>query len=284
VRRLATLLLLVVACQRDGGSPTPQPKPAATAAPARLVSLTPSATEIVAALGATSQLVGVDDYSTYPPEVTKLPKVGSFLSPNLEAIVRLRPTLVVVDDVHQAASGALQDAGLATVECPIHDLPDVKRGLVTVGERIGKRGDADAVVARIDAALDEARRRPTGKRPRVLAIIDREAGGLSNLVAAGPGSWVDELLAVVGGANVLGAAGVRYPKIAVEEVLKSKPDVILDLSYAARAGIEPWSSVDVPAVRDKRVRAMAEPFLIAPSPRVKEAIDALTAAIAPPSP
>ena len=78
-----------------------------------------------------------------------------------------------------------------------------------------------------------SRSRPA-KRPRVLAILDREAGGLGNLVAAGPGSWIDELLAITGGENVLAGSGVRYPKVSMEEVLRGRPDVILDLSFAAR--------------------------------------------------
>jgi iron complex transport system substrate-binding protein len=245
----------------------------------RVVSLTPSATEVVAALGATGLLVGVDDYSTYPPEVTRLPKVGSFLAPNLETIVGLRPSLVIVDDVHGQVAGALHDAGVATVACAIHGLPDVKAALRAVGAQIGKAADADRVVQGIDAALDRAAAQRPAKRPRVLAVIDREAGGLGNLVTAGPGSWVDELLAVVGGDNVLSAAGVRYPKISAEEVLRARPEVILDLSYAARESTAAWDRLAVPAVAAHRVLAIADPFLVAPSPRVAEALAALARAM-----
>jgi iron complex transport system substrate-binding protein len=245
----------------------------------RLVSLTPSATEIVAALGATGLLVGVDDYSAFPAEVTRLPRVGSFLAPNLETIAGLKPTLVIVDDVHGQVAGALADAGIATVACAIHGLPDVKAALRAVGARIGRAAEADRVVQGIEAALDRAAADRPAKRPRVLAVIDREAGSLGNLVTAGPGSWLDELLAVVGGANVLAAAGVRYPKISAEEVLRARPDVILDLSYAARQGITAWNQVAVPAVAAGRVRALDDAYLIAPSPRVAEALAALARAI-----
>src|SRR5262245_34425483 len=265
-------------CRRDDAGPaTPPPAPSPTPAdPApRLVSLTPSATEVVAALGATGLLVGVDDYSTFPAEVGKLPKVGSFLAPNLETIVGLRPSLVIVDDVHGQVAGALHDAGIATVACAIHGLPDVKSALRAVGAEIGKAADADRVVQGIDAALDRAAAQRPAKRPRVLAVIDREAGGLGNLVTAGPGSWVDELLAVVGGDNVLSAAGVRYPKISAEEVLRARPEVILDLSFAARDSVAAWDHLAVPAVAAHRVHAITEPFLIAPSPRVAEALAAL---------
>ena len=274
---------LGLGCGRDEAKPVPATAPAVAPVPAapppRLVSLTPSATEVVAALGATAMLVGVDDYSAYPAEVTRLPKVGSFLAPNLEIIVGLKPTLVIVDDVHGQAAGALNDAGITTVACAIHALPDVKAALRAVGARIGKTAEADHAIEGIDAALDRAAAHRPGRRPRVLAVIDREAGGLGNLVTAGPGSWLDELLAVVGADNVLRGAGVRYPKISAEEVLRAKPDVILDLSYAARQSVAPWQTLAVPAVTEHRVRALADAFLIAPSPRVAEALATLATAI-----
>ena len=284
--RWLAILVLLAGCSRDPAkAPAVAGSGAAAAAPT-VVSLTPSATEVMAALGATSLLIGVDEYSQYPPEVRTLPKVGSFLAPNLEAIVRLSPSLVIVDDVHAPAAGALHDAGIATVACPLHAMPDVKRALRTVGARIGRTAEAERAVQEIDAALDAAAAKRPPRRPRVLAVIDREAGGLGNLVAAGPGSWIDELLAVVGGDNVLVASGVRYPKISLEEVLRGQPDVILDLSYAARGtgGTEPWKEVVVPATRTGRVVALSEQYLIAPSPRVAPALADLARAISPPAP
>src|SRR5207302_1006780 len=141
-------------------------------------------------------------------------------APNLEAIVALKPTLVIVDDIHGQTAGALHDAGIATVECPMHALPDVKAALRTVGARLGKAREGEAVVVAIDAALDAAAAHRPARHPRVLAVIDREAGGLGNLVAVGPNSWIDELLAVVGGENVLVGSVVRYPRISIEEVLR----------------------------------------------------------------
>jgi iron complex transport system substrate-binding protein len=262
-----------------GSAAAPAPAPPTTAAPAppRLVSLTPSATEVIAALGATDELVGVDDYSTFPPEVGKLPKVGSFLAPNLEVIVGLKPSLVIVDDVHGQVAGALGDAGVATVACKMHDLPDVKLALETVGAKIGKSAEAAKVVESIDAALETTAAAKPAHRPRVLAVIDREPGGLGNLVAAGPGSWVDELLAVVGAENVLAGAPVRYPKISTEEVIRAKPAVILDLSYPARQSTDAWKALTLkPAAK---VIALQAPYLLAPSPRVAAALADLSHAL-----
>ena len=259
-------LLIVFGCHKEEAAP---------AQTQRLVTLSPSATEIVAALGATPSLVGVDDYSKFPDEVDKLPKVGSFLSPNVERIVSLKPSLVIVDDVHKPVAGALRDAKLDVIVCPMHSLPDVKKALADVGAKIGKQAEAKRIVDEIDGALDRAASQRPAKRPRVLLILDREAGGLGNLVASGPGSWLDELLAVVGGENVLAASGVRYPKLSMEEVLRTKPEIILDASYAARSSTKEWTTVDVPAVKDGKVIVLKDDFMLAPSPRVARALEVL---------
>lgn len=273
VRAVLVLAIALCACGKRSAAPgdgTP-----------RIVTLMPSGTEVVAALGAADELVGVDDYSKFPASVQALPKVGSFMFPNLETIIALRPTLVVVDDIQGKTAAALADAGIATVPCTMHALPDVKAGLRTIGARLGKAAEAEQVVTQIDAALDAAAAKRPARRPRVLAVIDREADGLGNLVAVGPGSWVDELLAVVGGDNVLAPSGVRYPKLSLEEVLRAQPEVILDLSYAAQQSTAAWNELDVPAVKQGRVVALFEPYLTAPSPRVEAALDALAKAIAP---
>lgn len=274
--KLLLVLLVAAACSRSEQAPPP------SNGKLRIVSLTPSGTEIVAALGATDMLVGVDDFSPYPPEVKLLPKVGAFLTPNLEAIVRLSPSLVIVDDVHGRTAGALADAKIETIACPAHALPDIKNALRSVGARIGKAAEAKRAIDEIETSLDAAAAAKPAKRPRVLLVIHRETGGLSNLVAAGPGSWLDELLAVFGGENVLAASGVRYPKVSLEEVLRGKPEVIIDVSPAAEDSVAAWSELDIPAVQTKRVRGLADQYLRAPSPRVKQALATLRQALAPP--
>ena len=248
----------------------------------RVVSLTPSATEALAALGAADLIVGVDTYSTYPAQVKGLPKVGSFLAPDVEAIARLRPTLVVADDIHDSAIAALGDVGVTRVtRLPMHTLPDVLTALRSLGDLLGRQDAATANVQEIERAIEAARAataaRGAGAAPRVLAIIDREPGGIGGLVAAGTGSWVDELLALVGADNALAGAGARYPKLALEDVVRAAPDVILDASYAAdpAAPLSPWAGVDVPAVKAGRVVVAKESYVLAPSPRVAEALAAV---------
>jgi iron complex transport system substrate-binding protein len=246
-----------------------------------VVSLSPSATEVVAALGAADYLVGVDDYSTFPPEVTRLPRVGNFLSPDVEAIVRLRPTLVVVDDIHAQAAETLGGLGLSTLVCPMHGIPDVKRAITAIGQHLGRAPRAAELVAAIDHAIDDAAAHRPARKPRVLALIDRTPGGPEGMVAAGAGSWIGELLAIVGGDNVLATHPDRYPRLSREEVIRAQPEVIFDIHPAASAAdpVADWASVPVPAVTARRVLATTSPYLTAPSPRIAAALAELRAAL-----
>lgn len=274
---VALALAATTACDRGARPPAGRP---------RLVTLTPSATEIVAALGAADALVGVDDYSTYPPSVTALPKVGSFIAPSFERIVALRPSLVIADDVHDDAARALREAGLAVVKIPMHGLPDVLAALTTVGERLGRPEAAAARTTAIAAARDAAGRRGVGRARRVLIVIDRTAG-LDGMIAAANGSWMDELVAITGAANVLAGAATRYPKLSAEELIRTRPDTILDVSYAAdpATALAEWRArpelASVPAVAAGRIVVLKAPYFLAPSPRVDEALAELERALGP---
>lgn len=248
-----------------------------------IVTLTPSATEIVAALG--GELVGVDDYSTYPDAVATLPRVGSFLAPNFEAIVRLRPRLVVADDIHADAARALRGAGIEVVTIPMHALPDVRAAFEVLGGKLGKPREAAAELAAIDQAVSAARARHVGRDRRVLIVIDHEPGGLGGMVAAANGSWMDELVAITGAQNVLAGSATRYPKLSAEEIIRTRPDVILDVTYTAEpaTAVAIWRArpelAAVPAVERGHIRVLKSPYFLGPSPRVAAALAELEAAL-----
>ena len=250
----------------------------------KIITLMPSGTELVAALGAADRLVGVDDYSTYPPSVAALPKVGTFLRPDPEAIVRLAPDLVIADDIHKEAAAALGGAGIETLLVPMHALPDLRRAFSRVGQRLGRSEVAAARVRELDQAITDARNRKRGAGLRVLIVIDREDGGLASMIGAAGGSWMDELVTITGATNVLADAPVPYPRVSPEEILRARPDVILDVSYAAdpATAAAAWQTLaEVPAVASRRVRVLSAPYFRGPSPRIAEALADLEAALAP---
>jgi iron complex transport system substrate-binding protein len=244
-----------------------------------VITATPSSTELVHALGATDRIVGVDEFSTYPPEVASLPKVGGFVNPSFEAIVELEPDLVILSKVQDKLEVALRASGIRTVMLDVHTIADVRAGLLTVGDALGERAAADAIVAQMDADIEAAaaRGRARAQRLRVLAIIDRGRGRLGSMVAVGPGAWLDERLALVGGANALADAGKAYIKIGAEEVMRAAPDVIVE---TVRPGDEgrtvDWRDLpEVPAVAAGRVHELTDPIYSAPTPRIGVALRGL---------
>jgi iron complex transport system substrate-binding protein len=282
-KQLSVLIAVVLTimtsnCKREAATSSKGAATESAAVVQRVVTLTPSATEI-------------DDYSTYPSQVTQLPKVGSFLSPQLETIIALRPTLVIVDEAQGTTAGALGDAGVVTLSCKVHTIHDVEFAIMKIGDALQQHEQAAAAVQKIAVAKTAAiafaskARSATNETSAatVLVIIDRQPGSLGGLVAAGPGSWVDELLRLLGSLNALSTSPVRYPKITIEEVLRADPAVILDLSFAEKGEdvSEVWRSVSVRATKANRVRALSASYLQAPSPRIVEALETLREALAP---
>jgi iron complex transport system substrate-binding protein len=249
------------------------------AAVRRVVALTPSATDVVIAAGGLDRLVGVDRYSDQP-QVASLPRVGDFLTPNIEQIVRLAPDLVVLDELQSKAVEALRAARIATLVLPMHTIADVRTALSHVGSALGTPAQSSRVVDEIDRALvavaDRARGRP-GPRPRALLIVDRELGGLGNMVAAGPGTFLDELARTIGADNVLATATARYPRISPEQVLEAQPTLILDAVHTASAerARRDWDGLAVPAVRSGGVHILSDRIFISPGPRLGEALTRL---------
>lgn len=284
---MAACLLAAAGCsERAAPTPAPADVPADARAQGpvrRVVTLTPSATELVAAVGAVDLLVGVDRYSTHPERVRDLPKVGDFLHPSFEAIVALAPDLVIADDVQAEVARGLRAAGIRTTTLSMHTIADVHAGLTAVGRALDRDAAAQAVQAEIERALASARARAQSReRPRVLGVVDRELGGLGNLVAAGPGSYLDELLTAVGAQNALADYRVRYPKLSAEQILRAQPEIILDLAPAAApdTGRDDWNRLpELPAVQRARVHVLQDGIYLAPGPRIGQAVERLSALV-----
>jgi iron complex transport system substrate-binding protein len=240
-----------------------------------VITLTPSATEIVVALGAADRLVGVDRFSTPPPAKASLPRVGDFLHPDAEAIVSLHPDLVILDAVQVQPDAILHRAGLRTLPIPLASIADIRAALIAVGDALGDPAAARRVVAALDADLDAAARtaRPGVTPPRVLIIVDRRPGSLAGMVGAGPTSYLGELLVRAGAQNCFADAGGAFAPISAEGVLARRPDVIIDLTHTddAHASAD-WDALsEVPAVARRRVYQVTDPAFVTPGPGLGKA-------------
>lgn len=236
--------------------------------PQRIVSLLPSVTESLCALGGCARLVGVDTLSNHPPELSTLPRLGTALTPQLEAIVRLRPDVVLMPH-SPPLMVRLAQFGIAVVVLDAHDLAGLQAQWRALDALLQQKR-ADAQFARLQAQLHQA------------AAAVRDTAGRSvyfevdaTPYAAGPGSFIGELLAALGARNVVPSELGPFPRLAPEYIVRQNPQLIIHThetparSFAQRPG---WGAVD--AVRSGRICSLdhAETDLVSrPGPRLGEA-------------
>lgn len=233
----------------------------------RVVSLMPSVTEWVIALGAADRLVARTDYDDHPA-TAELPSVGGGLDPSVEWLATRRPDLVIAwpDAPSRSLVGQLEALGIAVYQAPTETIAEALDVARDLGVLLGREDAAAAAIAEVGAGLDSVRRAVAGRpRPDVLYLI-----GLDPPMAAGPGTFVDELLGIAGGRNVLEGAGQRWPRVSVEEVVARDPDVIIvaaasgEDAVAGLAGRPGWRGLE--AVREGRVHAVSPDQVNRPGP------------------
>ena len=261
---------------------------AAQARGRRIVSTAPSITEALFTLGLGPQVVGVSQYCDFPPEVIKLPKVGTYVKPNIEAIARLAPDLVVLQMASTDLTDRLKALRIAFVEVPHGTLNDVFAGIQIIAKSAGVPERSGGLIHRLQGSLQSIRTKShTMPSPTVIVILDRRQGTLMDLTAVGPDNYLDELLEIAGGINVLAKAGLpRYPHISMETMIRENPDVIIDLSNmedsaAKRAAERPemeslWRQNEMlKAARSGRTYFGTSNVLMVPGPRAPEAAETL---------
>lgn len=273
----AIVLAIAVALAACGGPPPP----AASLPPTRVVSLAPSITEIVFALGAGERVVGVCGSCDRPAAVGRLPRVGTYLAPSVEATLALRPDLVVAvpSPGNREAVRAMERAGLRVLVVRDRTLDDLWAAVHDLSAVLGVPAAGEALVGDVRARLDAVHARVATLPPRrVLVLV-----GHSPLVAVGGGSLQDELVRVAGGTNIAADAGEVWPTLTLELVVSRAPEVIVDAGMGTETtGRELFAGMtSIPAVEHGRiVRLDGEAFLRA-GPRVPDAAAALAAAIHP---
>ncbi|WP_230467623.1 ABC transporter substrate-binding protein [Lujinxingia vulgaris] len=247
--------------------------------PARIVSLAPSTTEVLYALGAGERVVGVTRYCDFPEEVSEVPKIGGMLDPDLEAILAARPDLVVGVQAgadHQVAD-QLQEAGVAYAFARGDDLKSALHTIELLGAWIGEDEAGRELRAQTERGIDEVSERlrtTQGAAPqRALLAYDREP-----VVVAGPGSFGDELLGLAGLENAAGDATTAYPVLDMEAVIEAGPQLIVDVSLnvSSEEVLGFWKNFDsLPAVREGRVVHLPDAVMMRPGPRVPQALELL---------
>jgi len=247
-------------------------------APARIVSLIPSLTEDLFAMGAGPQIVGVSQFTDYPPAASALPEVASFSSLDAERIVRLHPDIVVGIPAQANLVVDLRRAGLRVELLPDDSYDDLFADLARLGTLSGHEREALALAASLRARTAALERRvPAGARPRVFVVL-----AVSPIFTVGRRSYIAHLIALAGGND---AANVddAYARYSDEALIADQPDAIVtdpSANLQPLLGRPPWSALH--AVRDGRVYVLRDADILErPGPRYVEGLAWLIARLHP---
>ena len=239
--------------------------------PQRIISMLPSLTESVCAMDQCQRLVGVDRYSNYPDSVQRLPKLGGGMDPNIEAIVALKPDVVLVSNSSRSSS-RLEVLGIKVIALEIKNHADVRRVLQTLGVLLGvpESQGASRLWHIIDSSVSAASQSlsPQAKKARVYFEVSRGP------YAAGESSFIGETLKRLGVKNVVPASLGPFPKLNPEFVVRVNPDLIMIGNRGMQAMIPypGWGSIN--AVKNQRIcvfGAVDSDVVVRPGPRMAEA-------------
>ena len=261
---LASLLLALggLAC---GGKQSPPPPSSAE----RIIALAPGITETLFELGLGDRVVGVGNYSTWPPEVDRKPKLGGLFDARLEAITSLQPDLAILLPSEEKLRVQLERLGVEVLTVRSETLAEVEAMIGTVAERCG-------VVDRGEALLERWRQglapNPVAGSPKVLLSVGREGGHMADVLVSGPGTHLDELLGLLGGVNAFGDAPIDYPQVGLEEILQRQADVVIDLQPSPGTYDDlamEWRELrDQTAMAPACARVVAGDHVLIPGPRL----------------
>jgi iron complex transport system substrate-binding protein len=282
MKRLAFVLVFAIV----GSAAAQQPRPAGAS---RIVSLVPALTEMLFAVGAGPQIVGVSSFDDFPADVKALPRVGALLDPDMERIFSLRPDLVIIYGSQTDVQRQLEQARIRTYSYRHAGLAGVLNTIRDLGTTVGKTAQADRVARDLQTRLDAVKTRVAGQRPtRTLLVFERDPGSLRGLFVSGGVGFLHDMLEIAGGTNVFADVRKESVQPSMETILAKAPDTILEIRPTGVAAADipkerrTWDTLSsVPAVKKGRVQILTGEYLVVPGPRVAEATEAIARALHP---
>jgi iron complex transport system substrate-binding protein len=249
----------------------------------RIISLAPSVTEILFAVGLDAEVVGVTTFCDYPPQAKSKPKIGSSI-PNLEAILGLKPDLVIgnQDFIRPDVLAKLDQLAVPVFLLAPKTIEDILGHIHTVGRLVGHEKDARFVVDGVRERLVEIRHRMAPVRPvRVFYVVNTDP-----LISVGPASFIHQMLHAAGGENIAARATAAYPKVSLEEVLRRDPEVIIfpvgtteGIPEAEQQRWRKWKALS--AVAQDRLYQVRAELVNRPGPRVIDGVQLLARLLHP---
>lgn len=263
--------------------------PALPDSPRRIVSLAPSITETLYALGLGDAVAGVTGFCAYPPEVKNKPVVAGFSDIDYEALLRLNPDLVILPEDKRLNRQDLERLGLAVMNVDSITLEGFIRDVERMGNSMGRQKEAGEILAGLRQSMALAAQRADGKKPpKVLFAVMHSYEGngyITETYAIGRGGFYSELITAAGGKNAY-EGELPFPRLSREALIFLDPDVIIDVIPNKQANIEgimrDWQSLEsVSAVKNGRIHLLTDEAHTVPGPRSYKTLDTLSKAFHP---
>ncbi|MBN1759169.1 MAG: ABC transporter substrate-binding protein [Chitinispirillaceae bacterium] len=244
----------------------------------RIISFAPSITETIFALGAQEHLAGVTDFCFWPPEAKRLPKVGGYIDPNFEQIVRLKPDVAILLKEHGALIEFLTKHKVRIVRIDNENISGIFNSISLIGDACGVPDQADSLIKTMSKSL-HGRAPYCSRKPRILFCVGRDkpgSGTIGSVFCAGPKSFYSELIDYAGGENAFTDTLFAYPSVAGEGIIHMAPDIIID-AMASNKSMDSesvggdWNELDmVPAVKIGAVYPLTGTYVSIPGPRITD--------------
>lgn len=244
----------------------------------RIISLSPSTTEILFAIGLGDKVVGVTRYCNYPPEAKGRTKVGGYLDPNYEALLSLQPDLVIILPEYENVKHFLSELGIAYLVVSNKTVTDILSSINSIGKACHAEKEARQLQAQIKSRMEQIKEKTRDlSQPTVLISIGRTlgSGALEDVYIAGKKTFFDELIHYAGGSNAYKDKRIAYPMLSAEGIITINPDIIIDLVPDMKnKGLsesmiqKEWASLSqVRAVQTHHIYVLSQSYTVIPGPR-----------------
>ena len=252
--------------------------------PQRIVSLAPSITETLYYLGIGDRVVGVTQFSYYPPEATLKPKVGSYVDVNVEKILTLSPDLVIgtMDGNEAEKVFLMEEAGIAVFIVNPRNVRQAVETVATVGHVCGASEKGAALSLQLSKRVDDIIAKTKGRK-KTLVFLQIN---LKPIMTVNRNTYLNDLIQMAGGENIAKDEPITYPRISLEEVIRKKPEDIIISSMdrggqfqEAKREWQRWTTI--PAVKNKRVHLIDSDLVDRPSPRIVEGLEMIARLLHP---
>ena len=258
----------------------------------RIISMAPNITEVIFALGLQNKLVGVTNFCTYPPQAKQIAKVGGYLNPNYEALLTLKPDLVILLPEQANVKQYIEELHIPVLEVDNKKVEDIIQSISAIGYTCGAKQQADSIIADLHRRIELVENRVNGlPRSRVMISIGRTVGSgtLGEVYAAGKTTYYDELLTYAGAVNAVESELVSYPVLSAEGIIRINPDIIIDFVLDnVRNGLSDeqikadWQAVQqVTAFKNNRFHIFNQGYAVIPGPRFIQLLEELSFVIHP---